>query len=123
MLLALLTSLSIAAAAPEPVVGAAHHGAVAGEELTWQSTITTSALTRSLRFAQPLPLDARIGDSIPQALPVRDTAGGPIVGVDLWQPSRVVLLTVVEDAPPEGAGTLHAPLLETDAIQRVTLEG
>lgn len=105
-----------------PVVRAAsHEGVTASDRVTWKTDVVLGgSATRGdvIPFAHTLPLSAHVVDT--PSLGVWRDATGAIAGLSVERElSRRVAFEVV--APRDGK--LVAPLLESDAVQRVTLSG
>ncbi|MCB9762500.1 MAG: hypothetical protein H6739_22065 [Alphaproteobacteria bacterium] len=118
--LVLITLIGAALAAPAPrVLGAAHHGERVGEDLEWTTTVVLAEPSDG-RLELALPLPERVTWVPVEGIsPVLDLQG-QVVAVDLLIPHKRFSLKVHERSD---AHTIAPPLLDTDAVQRVTLSG
>jgi hypothetical protein len=99
------------------VVAVGHDGEVVGDAIEWTSTVVADPPIAALDLVVPLPADAELfttGTPI-----VRDER---VVGVQFDAPVRHALLRVREPLHT-GDVALSVPIVDTEAVQRVTLAG
>lgn len=119
----MLALLSIALADPVSAVG--HHANYTGEDLMWETEIYLPLRSGqgTLELAVPLPAEVEVLGSPQGTVTALRNTDGEVTGLELMgfpaRTKRVVLRT----RQPFDEQRMSPPLLDTDAMQRVTLDG
>ena len=119
----MLALLSIALADPVSAVG--HHATYTGDDLVWETEIYLPLRggQGNLGLAVPLPADVEVLGSPHGTVTALRNPDGEVTGLELKDFPARTKRVVLRTKQPFDEEAMYPPLLKTDALQRVTLDG